>query len=151
MTDGEILTQVRLLPARTVLALTLFGECRGEPLAGQIAVGWVIKNRTIRRNQTVARVCLAPWQFSCWIEPGVNHFVLMQHAEDVIAGRMPGEVSWLACLRVANDVLEGTVPDPTGGAVNYLTTQLYESSAAPAWAKTGTVTVVIGHHTFLRE
>ena len=60
------------------LARTLWGECRGEPKIGQIAVAWVILNRAEQpgwwskshteaiMDDTIEAVCLCPHQFSCW-------------------------------------------------------------------------------------
>lgn len=56
------------------LARTLWGEARGEPIEGQVAVAWVIRNRAdgarfagqlLGREGAVAHVCLTLWQFSC--------------------------------------------------------------------------------------
>lgn len=63
------------------LARTLWAECRGEPLLGQQAVAWVIRNRALNpgwwtwhksmklkpvRITAVGGACLSPMQFSCW-------------------------------------------------------------------------------------
>jgi len=59
---------------RDILARTLWGEARGEGLAGQIAVAWTIRNRVFDGKakswwgEGYAGVCLKPWQFSC-LEP----------------------------------------------------------------------------------
>jgi hypothetical protein len=41
VTPAEVRAAVKQLPARTVLGLTLWGEARGEPVEGQVAVAWV--------------------------------------------------------------------------------------------------------------
>ena len=57
---------------RYILARTLWGEARGESLAGQIAVAWTIRNRVDDGNtkswwgEGYAGVCQKPYQFSCW-------------------------------------------------------------------------------------
>lgn len=110
-----------------ILARTLYGEARGEPTGGQVAVAWVIRNRASRARfagdlvgdiGAVERVCLAPWQFSCWNKGDPNRALLM-------AADIPG---YSAQLAIAGGVLEGTIPDPTGGADHYYT------EAAPSWA-----------------
>jgi N-acetylmuramoyl-L-alanine amidase len=51
---------------RDVLTRTLWGEARGEPEAGQIAIVHVLRNRVLARGTTAAAECLRPYQFSCW-------------------------------------------------------------------------------------
>ena len=57
---------------RDILAHTLWGEARGESLAGQITVAWTIRNRVFDGKSSswwgegYAGVCKAPYQFSCW-------------------------------------------------------------------------------------
>ena len=57
---------------RDILARTLWGEARGESLAGQIAVAWTIRNRVKDGKdkswwgEGYASVCQKPYQFSCW-------------------------------------------------------------------------------------
>lgn len=146
----EIRGAVRTLPARAVLALTIYGEARGEPVEGQVAVGWVIKNRAAKRMQTIQEVCLAPAQFSCWWGDDVNALRVRDRARRVLLGEVPADARWLAILQVAHQVLVGAIADPTAGSDHYLTTALYESDP-PAWAKTMPVVAVIGRHTFLRD
>ncbi len=65
-----------------IVAQTLYGECRGEPLEGQYAVAHVIFNRYIHAGAgssriTLTDICKAPDQFSCW-QPGTrNHNQMM--------------------------------------------------------------------------
>ena len=65
LTDAEV--KARLSDLEVTL-VTLFGEARGEPVEGLIAVGSVIRNRVkaARFGSTYRAVCLARWQFSCW-------------------------------------------------------------------------------------
>jgi N-acetylmuramoyl-L-alanine amidase len=109
------------------LARTLWGEARGEPVDGQVAVAWVIRNRARRRTfagplagrwGAVARVCTAPWQFSCWNESDPNRRRLEVLRQDEMRAQ----------VEVARNVLEGLVEDATGGADHYHTI------VAPAWA-----------------
>ncbi len=151
MTRAELHAAVRELPARAVLGLTVWGEARGEPVEGQVAVAWVVKNRAARRRQTIQRVCLAPWQFSCWWENSPNAARLAARAETMLAGRIMPEPIWLALLQRCHQVLVGILPDPTGGADHYLTTTLYQGKDAPTWAAVLPVTTTIGRHTFLTD
>ena len=151
MTPAEVRQVVRLLPARTVLGLTLWGEARGEPATGQAAVAWVIKNRAAARRQTIQTVCLAKWQFSCWWEDSPNSTALYLRSERVLSGTVIAEPHWLHLLQLATQVLVGAVPDPTGGADHYLTTTLYRGDDAPTWSRAMPVVATIGRHTFLRD
>lgn len=69
-----------------VLALTVWAEARGEPSEGIKGVIWVIRNRWehprwwskapgIDEDDTLAAVCRAPRQFSCWNtnDPNYKH------------------------------------------------------------------------------
>lgn len=133
------------------MALTVWAESRSEPVEGQVAVAWVIKNRAARRRQTIQKVCLAPWQFSCWWEDSKNAGLLALRAERMLEGRIMPEPKWLELLQRCHQVLIGAIPDPTGFADHYLTTSLYQSEDAPAWARVLPVTVTIGRHTFLKD
>lgn len=151
MTPAEVRDAVRCLPARTVMGLTVWGEARGEPLDGQVAVAWVIKNRAAARRQTIQKVCLAKWQFSCWWEDSENARLLRERAEHVLTGELLPEPRWLTLLQLCTQVLVGAVPDPTHGSDHYLTSVLYASENAPDWAQAMPVVATIGRHTFLRD
>jgi len=122
-----------------VMALTLYGEARGLPEEGQTKVAWVIRNRAERKQFVgsqfgtpgcVTTVCLAPWQFSCWNVNDPNSRVLndrLRRFDDLVT---PEPMGMTTQLKVARDVLEGLVPDPTNGADHYHTI------AAPSWATT---------------
>ena len=104
---------------RDILARTLWGEARGETLAGQIAVAWTIRNRVNDGRlkswwgEGYAGVCQAPYQFSCWNKNDPNHASL--------SGAKAMPLRELAQARiVADQVIDGKVPDPTGGATHYL-------------------------------
>lgn len=76
-----------------ILARTIYGEARGESISGQEAIASVILNRVAfakRRGRywwgnTIAGVCLAPWQFSCWNENDPNRKII-ERADDADIG-----------------------------------------------------------------
>ena len=76
-----------------ILARTIYGEARGESISGQEAIASVILNRVAfakRRGRywwgnTIAGVCLAPWQFSCWNENDLNRKII-ERADDADIG-----------------------------------------------------------------
>lgn len=151
MTPTELRKAVSQLPDRTVLGLTVYGEARGEPIEGRIAVAWVIKNRAAHRQQSIQKVCLAQWQFSCWWGFDANALAVRDRAFRVLTGEVVADAAWLQTLTLAHQVLVGAVADPTGQADHYLTTALYHDPHRPSWAADMPVTQVIGRHTFLRD
>ncbi|MFW0755465.1 cell wall hydrolase [Pseudomonas sp. H11T01] len=75
-----------------ILVRTLWGEARGEGLAGRIAVGWTIRNRVNDGKakswwgEGYAGVCLKVWQFSCWNKNDPN-FRCLSGAKPIPAGQ----------------------------------------------------------------
>lgn len=134
---------------RFVLALTIFGESRGEPVLGQIAVGCVVRNRLTAATSSAPRwrdVCLAPEQFSCFNADDPNRAVLERGA--VMLGTMPVAPLLGQALWIADGVMSGAVLDVTHGANHYLTTTLLKEKP-PTWAVNQPVLAVIGAHSFL--
>lgn len=140
------------------LARTIFGEARGEPLAGQVAVAWTVVNR-VRTDlgndgkpdwlgETVFLVCRAHAQYSCWNPTDANL--------DQILSAGPGTPGFLDCLGVAAFVLTvasghhapDIFTDPTAGATHYVSLRL-PLAKWPSWAKPRHGSgVVIGNHEF---
>ncbi len=132
---------------RDTLARTLWGEARGETLAGQIAVAWTIRNRVDDGKakswwgEGYAGVCLAPSQFSCWNKGDPNY--------PFLSGAQSIPFRELAQARIAADqVIDGKQPDPTGGATHYYATTMPK---APAWAAKAKQTLTMGHHVFFKD
>jgi N-acetylmuramoyl-L-alanine amidase len=132
---------------RDILARTLWGEARGEGLAGQIAVAWTIRNRVNDGKakswwgEGYAGVCQKPYQFSCWNRNDPNYAYLNG------AKQIPFRE--LARMRIAGDqVIDGKVPDPTGGATHYYATTMPKP---PTWAKSAKETLRLGHHVFFKD
>jgi N-acetylmuramoyl-L-alanine amidase len=129
-------------------ARTIFGEARGEPLKGQIAVAGAIMNR-VRIDfgddgrddwwgEGVQGVCLAGkgiHQFSCWDanSPGL---VALKSVK-------PGSYIFDVCRLVMFQAIKGLINDPTGGATHY-----HAKWAMPYWAIGRTPCAVIGNHLF---
>lgn len=127
-----------------VLARTIYGEARGEPFKGQVAVAWTVKNRAARPGwwgRGIVGVCLARKQFSCWNPDDLNYRrVLSASLSDPL---------YLRALCIAGVVLMGDVSDPTGGATHYYAPA--DGVPPPRWAKNMAVLRTIGAHVFLRE
>jgi len=132
-----------------VLALTIYGEARGEPIEGQVAVGCVIRNR-VRSGEYInyKAACLAPLQFSCWNPTDPNYSVLKDFSDKLLMGQPTNDLSLSQCHWVAIGIIASSIKDNTGSARNYLTTQLYRENTVE-WAKKLTLTKVIGRQSFL--
>lgn len=121
---------------RDILTRTLFGEARGEPLAGQVAVVHVLRNRVIARKSNAAAECQRPWQFSCWLETDPNRRKLDALRPD------SAEYQTLAAVVDA----AWPEPDTVQGARHYYATSM---PAPPKWAKPPAREVArIGGHAF---
>lgn len=132
---------------RDILARTLWGEARGESLAGQIAVAWTIRNRVNDGKakswwgEGYAGVCQTPYQFSCWNKNDPNYAYL--------SGAKQIPFRELAQARIAADqVIDGKVADPTSGATHYYAIAM---KTPPAWSAKAKQTIRLGGHVFFRD
>lgn len=136
------------LSALDLLALTIYGEARGETHDGRIAVANVVRNRlkTHRWGASYERVCLAPMQFSCWSpHGGVSNFRHLQElALTIVTGPAPTDPVLAACYQIAADIQSGVTPDTVHGATFYFVTD----SKIPTWAIGEVPVCVIGKHSF---
>lgn len=129
-----------------VLARTIYGEARGEPVRGKEAVAAVIMNRVRlakRRSgywwgDDIQTVCQKPWQFSCWNDNDPNRKKLLVVTRD--------NAVFKTCLRVARRAVRGTLKDPTRGATHYHTLNV-----DPPWSSGRTPVVIIGRHQFYND
>ncbi len=134
-----------------VLFLTIYGEGRGEPVEGQIAIGNVIHNRLRKAvaGTTYKDVCLADKQFSCWNQDDPNFPLLIEIGERLILGENITDIVLRQCICVSRGIRDEEILDNTHGALNYMTTQLFHSPKRPAWAINAKVVRPIGNHSFL--
>lgn len=128
---------------------TVYGEARGEPVEGQIGVGWVIQNRT-GSGRTLSQVVLAPFQFSCWQDTGANGDAVYAFAEELLT-----KTTWTTDIQakkqlnwVTTGILLAELADNTHGATHYLEASLYAANP-PAWAVGKPILATLGHHVFL--
>lgn len=146
-----------------ILARTIYGEARGETIAGKAAVANVVLNRRNRALKikeewkakrgnlhnysnafgtgTIESVCLRPYQFSCWNEKDPNRAkILAVKATDV---------HFAECIVVAKMALAGLLVDNTHGATHYHVTSM---GFPPSWLHKDelphTPCTVIGKHSF---
>lgn len=156
-------------PDLNVLAQTIWGEARQEGTKGMLAVGNVIKNRAEANKsmfgQGIKGVALKPKQFSCWNEGDPNREKLkdiLQYDKIISLRKSPtgepfnewfqkfkntGEYleykSYLKAKEIAKQILDGSAPDPTKGAVYYHTTDV-----KPVWRTKLDQVAQYGNHIF---
>lgn len=109
-----------------LLARAVYGEARGEPYAGEVAVAAVILNRVASSKfpNTIAGVIYQPGAFTCVSDGQIN--------------LTPDEES----IRAARDAMNGW--DPSGGAIYYFN----PNTATSAWIWSRPLIVIIGRHRF---
>lgn len=110
----------------SLLAKVISAEARGEPYAGQVAVGAVILNR-IRHPAfpgSVSGVVYEPGAFSCMDDGQIDKPVAD------------------SAYRAARDAMNGS--DPSGGAIYYFN----PATATSAWIWSRPLITVIGKHRF---
>lgn len=117
-----------VLPAdMDIMARTIYGESRGEPYNGKLAVAHVILNRVAaehRRETRIAGACTEPSQFSCWLpdDPNLKKLVAVT----------PDSPGFSDCMTAAQEALaeHNSGIDITKGAL------YYHTEAQPKWADT---------------
>ena len=139
------------LPADKLLALMAYGEARGEPVEGQLAVMWAAMNRARiggwygKGIAGEGGVVLKPFQFSCFNENDPNLPTLVS----VIAA--PDGVFW-QLFGIARVALAGLTIDPTMNSTNYHTIAAPAGQSwPPLWASRMEKTVTINSHVFYKE
>ena len=127
--------------SKDVAIRTVWMEARGEGQDGMRAVAHVLVNRLKdgRWGNTLAQVCQASAQFSCWSTRDPNLHACNLQPEDLPLFVQIGE--WL------DAALAGEEPDPTYGATHYYATSMINP---PYWTATAKLTVVINHHRFYK-
>ena len=135
------------LPKEEILALTIYGEARGEPVEAQIAVGCVIRNR-VSADKGYNEVCLEPKQFSCWNEFDPNYPILTGLADKMTTHVFIPEPILKQCLYISFGIINGAILDNTHGSKNYMTTDLWNTHIVD-WAKDMKISAIYGKQTFL--
>jgi hypothetical protein len=138
------------LTDKQLLTLLIYGEARGEPVEGQIAVASVVRNRvkiSQKLGLTWRDIILKPRQFSCFNEDDPNYPKLCKIAEGIFdEPPLIRQIIW-----VAEGILYDRCMDNTKGATHYVTKKLFLSSEKPSWVNKMAVTAEIGSHVFMKE
>jgi spore germination cell wall hydrolase CwlJ-like protein len=124
---------------KSLLALVIWREARGESHEGKIAVGCVIRNRVVATH-------LAD-QWADVIEKRLQ-FSSMTAAGDAMLVQWPADndPSWVDSMNVAEGIFAGSFLDATNGATLYCNLHVCK----PAWADPAKQTATIGNHTFFK-
>lgn len=137
LTDDNVATLTR----------TLLGEAVGDGVPGMTAVANVINNRSLSNGLYPANpvdVALQPYQFSTW-----NSANMGGNQDMVLANYPPGSAEYqLAEAIVRRTFIEGTMPDNTGGSLNYHVTGITNAWIRDLEANAPYGSVQIGNQTF---
>jgi N-acetylmuramoyl-L-alanine amidase len=143
-----------------IMARTLYGEARGPPMEGKVAVLNVILNRAriaaklkaergaqnfshMFGNGTISSACLRKWQFSCWNENDPNSKIIK-----TVKATNP---HFAECIVLAKAAIAGLFVDLTKGSTHYHANTM---GFPRAWMENPNTdvppkpTVVIGGHSF---
>ena len=111
-----------------LLARLVYGEARGEPYLGQVAVAAVVLNRVAHAS----------------VPNTVSGVIYQSGAFDVVSDGQIYLTPDAQALRAAQDALNGW--DPTGGCIYYYN----PARATSSWIYSRTVMTVIGKHYFAK-
>ena len=121
-----------------IIALTLFGEARGESLPGKMAVASVIYNRAEGDTTRMAYICMKPYQFSCW-----NYGAKMP---TIPAADSPERKAWNDCAAIAELAATGKLK-PVTEATHYHARTMKQP---PKWTAGQVPCAVLDGHVFYR-
>lgn len=122
------------------LALNIYFEARGEPLAGKLAVGHVVLNRVASPR--------FPKQICSVIKQGGDkrrHHCQFSWWCDGLSDKPANKRAWQEAIFVAKMIKSGITQDPTRGALWYHATYV-----SPDWSRdfAATAQLKIGRHIF---
>ena len=110
-----------------IVARTAWGEARNQGELGMQAVINVIRKRVALRWQgktTPEDVCLAPYQFSCWL-PSDPNLPKLKAVDDT-------DPQFATALALADKAVNTYLPDVTNGADSYYARAM---PSPPYWAR----------------
>jgi spore germination cell wall hydrolase CwlJ-like protein len=139
--DGQVIAHFNAKD-RDYMIRTIVFEADGESEEGKIAVAYVILNRIKSGawGDSIKDVVTSPWQFEPWMTK-----------REAMEKLSPDDPRYRNAAQIADVVLAGQVPDPTGGAMYFLNPTVVrerQGGSLPAWAQGEGQ--AIGHHTFYR-
>ncbi len=140
-----------------ILARTIYGEARGESIAGKVAVANVVLNRALKArkfkenkiaegshtfgNGTVSSACLRRLQFSCWNEKDPN-YAKVQNVKAT-------DLTFSECITIARLATAGLLVDNTHNSTHYHALSIgFPSSWKKFEDPDPSPAVIIGGHAF---
>jgi hypothetical protein len=134
-----------------VLALTIYGEARGESTEGKIAVGSVILERVDHRDwdgKRIMDVCFKKWQFSCYLENDPNYGKLLNIAEQWYES-MTSNPALNDCFGIAIGLISGNIDrTPEIAASHCCQYATAKGAETVKWDDGMKIVATIGHHIF---
>jgi N-acetylmuramoyl-L-alanine amidase len=132
-----------------IASRTLWGEGRGEHMEGKMAIAHVLMNRwrsttgQWAKDDTLAKTCLRPWQFSAWNSDDPN----LPKMQKVDVNDKLFRECMIAVLTACNNPQD----DPTSGSRHYITTALLSKGFPKRWGTPRKPVTVIGSHAFFNN
>ena len=131
------------------LAQNMYFEAGNQPLAGKIAVSQVVINRTQHMNYPET-ICGVVYQAK-WKENWKGNLMPVRHQCqfswfcDGKSDDPEDSKTWVQCLTLARNILQGAYGDITEGATHY-----HSVYVNPYWADSLNETVIINEHIFYK-
>lgn len=116
--------------AEILLARIIFGEARNQPKEAKAGVAWTVKNRLIARrsywgfsyHEVILKNDGRNYQFAPMNPNDANNFPAL--TDPLEAQDQAIKTSWFDSYEVAFGVIHGTIPDLSGGAVFFHSSDL---------------------------
>lgn len=126
------------------LAMNIYHEARGEPLAGQLAVGLVTMNR-VESPRFPDDICSVVKQGRYWKGNPVRNQCHFSWWCDGKSDTPQDDNAWAESVNMAYRIENGFITDFTDGATHY-----HANYVQPYWADEHDYIVQIGQHLFYR-
>lgn len=136
------------------LATMVYGEARGEPVQGLVAVAYTAKNRGRLLKRGVCDIVLQPYQYSVF--NGNKHL----RSVALSVGSVPKSTktnldeanAWHLAKKIAEQVLISELTDTSNGATHYISPSCLRAQGYrhPKWAAKKYLVQVIENHHFYR-
>lgn len=128
----------------TCLATNIYFEARGEPTAGQLAVGFVVLNR-VKSKKYPNTVCDVVYQAKYLHKVPIRHKCQFSWYCDGELEVIREKEAYDKAKNLARYLIEGSPIDITDGSLFY-----HSLSVDPYWNKSVDKTIVIGNHIFYK-
>ena len=133
--------------AALCLAMNIYHEARGEPLAGQLAVGYSVMNRVAdeRYPNTICEV-VHQARYNAWdMNNPIKHKCQYSWFCDGLADTPSDSRAMLESIVLSKKIINGTATDISEGATHY-----HAHYVDPYWAVHMKPVLEVGDHLFYR-